>query len=388
MSSLLPTIRTALTKFCKDNEGKETTSDILRAIHEEAYLIKETQDLYDTLDSDPMEQLRDVKPQVQQMKKLLQVTSCRRVWTGPYPDYCGIHTVVTFTKPSSSSSNNTSKNPNNAAKSSTSNGSSSMLQLTFRYERKKRQDIRDGCHIWYSIESSQDYGPKESLLVVQVWAQSSSPSAKRAICMNQNYDDDEGGGWQDMDEEEEDDEAIAEVRNNNDREAGNNASNDAELISADEIDFVENSSSHSSPKQVANKKRKVNGNHSESQSSTEGGRNGAQKIPAHNGEEAVDEQGGFEIGDEQDEEDNDDDDDDDNRASRDSYTAYLDPDLLHEFLDWNGFTMYDGTAFFLLMTFPYYEHEWDIVGYVLAEVFGGDDDNSDDDGKDKDKECH
>jgi hypothetical protein len=32
----------------------------------------------------------------------------------------------------------------------------------------------------------------------------------------------------------------------------------------------------------------------------------------------------------------------------------------------------DATMFFFLMTFPFYEHEWDIVGYLLKAMFDGD----------------
>ena len=69
--------------------------------------------------------------------------------------------------------------------------------------------------------------------------------------------------------------------------------------------------------------------------------------------------------------------------THDSYYVYLDPDLLNEFMNVTGLQpMEEGTAFFLLMTFPFMEHEWDLVGYVLDEVFGCDDDDDDDDEED------
>jgi hypothetical protein len=40
----------------------------------------------------------------------------------------------------------------------------------------------------------------------------------------------------------------------------------------------------------------------------------------------------------------------------------------------NDFASYgDITVFFFLMTFPFYEHEWDIVGFLLKAVFDSDD---------------
>ena len=387
MSSLQPTIRAALTKFCQDNEGKETASDILRAIQEEAYLMKETQDLHDVLTTDPMEQFGEIQSYIERLKTITQVTSCRRLWTAPYPDYCGINAVVTFKKPKRTSSSSTSSLSTASSTTTPLSSNESILQLTFRYERKKRQDIRDGCHVWYSIETSQDYGPKENLLVVQVWAQSSSPSPKRAVCMNRHYDDDdeaeEEGGWEDMDDDEDEEEhaavaAVGNVIHGKGHNVNNNRSSNAELIPADD-DSMESSSHSSAPGRVANKKQKVNGSHLEEQPATGEGGKGSKKASSSGNSDEVDKEGcaGFEVGD-----DNEDDDEEDGNggSERDSYTAYLDPDLLHEFLDWNGFTMNDGTAFFLLMTFPYFEHEWDLIGFVLDEVFGGNDESDDDNG--------
>ena len=67
----------------------------------------------------------------------------------------------------------------------------------------------------------------------------------------------------------------------------------------------------------------------------------------------------------------------DDENEPDSYLAHLDPDVLHEFLNLTKIQtknddMHEGTAFFLLMTFPFYEHEWDLVGFVLEEIFGDD----------------
>jgi len=66
----------------------------------------------------------------------------------------------------------------------------------------------------------------------------------------------------------------------------------------------------------------------------------------------------------------------------DRFVAGIDADLLTQFLQWTRLGPLDDlTAFFLLMTFPFYEHEWDIVGLLLDAVFGmdGDDDDDDDD---------
>jgi hypothetical protein len=74
-----------------------------------------------------------------------------------------------------------------------------------------------------------------------------------------------------------------------------------------------------------------------------------------------------------------DDDDDDGKA--DQYAAGMDPEVVSQFTQavQLGSSIPDITVFFLLMTFPFYEHEWDIVGYLLKEVFDSDDDGEEED---------
>ena len=66
----------------------------------------------------------------------------------------------------------------------------------------------------------------------------------------------------------------------------------------------------------------------------------------------------------------------DDEANRDEFMAFLDPDVMQSFLESAGLQpLDDGTAFFLLMTLPFFEHEWDIVGLVLDQIFGGESDS-------------
>jgi hypothetical protein len=67
---------------------------------------------------------------------------------------------------------------------------------------------------------------------------------------------------------------------------------------------------------------------------------------------------------------------DDTGGDCDRYVAHMDPDALGRFLEWSGLgPINEATAFFLLMTFPFYEHEWDLVGFTLDSVFGFNDDD-------------
>jgi hypothetical protein len=59
----------------------------------------------------------------------------------------------------------------------------------------------------------------------------------------------------------------------------------------------------------------------------------------------------------------------------DRYCAYVDPESLDEFLTFAGLDLNAENSLFFLMTFPFYEHEWDIFGFLLDCVFGNDDES-------------
>jgi hypothetical protein len=71
-------------------------------------------------------------------------------------------------------------------------------------------------------------------------------------------------------------------------------------------------------------------------------------------------------------------------SMKDVFTAGVDPDILQQCLSELGvddpvLSEDDSAAIFLLMSFPFYEHEWDLVGFVLDAAFGPDGDSDDDD---------
>lgn len=61
---------------------------------------------------------------------------------------------------------------------------------------------------------------------------------------------------------------------------------------------------------------------------------------------------------------------------RDRYQAWADPDVFVKFMKWTKLELDESSSIFFFMTFPFYEHEWDLVGFVLDSVFGGGDDES------------
>ena len=57
------------------------------------------------------------------------------------------------------------------------------------------------------------------------------------------------------------------------------------------------------------------------------------------------------------------------RDGTDRFDAYIDPECMERFLEWTGLSMDFESLLFVLMSFPYYEHEWDILGFLLDSMF-------------------
>ncbi len=338
MSNLRPQVRIALESFVASQGENHTATDILRVIQEEATLMKETEDVRDALTSDPYEQFEQIPTKrMERFKRLFQVTVCDRVRCGA--DYARIHAVVAF------------PTVNNMA-------------LTFLYERQPRRGMPLGengacsSQVSYTIELSFNHGQRERLLEVQVWAASNVPCTEPAVCIHneleQEDDDyDDKDGWEDIEEGECGDEnAHLQPKNGNRTKHGT-----AVTACAVSVDSSSNHHADSvSPSGVQAKKKQRTSRKAED--------------PEEMGQSH----------------ENDDDLDNDNENiiendNRDQYVAFLDPDVMQSFLESAGMLpMHDGIAFFLLMTFPFFEHEWDLVGFVLDQFFGGEgDDGGDDD---------
>jgi hypothetical protein len=71
-------------------------------------------------------------------------------------------------------------------------------------------------------------------------------------------------------------------------------------------------------------------------------------------------------------------------SKSDKFAAYIDPDALENLTEWSALELSVTEYFFLLMTFPFYEQEWDLVGFVLDTVFSEDDIGDDEDKEDYD----
>jgi hypothetical protein len=324
MSNLRPQVRSALTSFLTSQDGYHLKTDVLRVIEEEARLMKETERVFDALDTDEMEQLGGIARQISHLKQQLRVSSYDKVRA--LDGYTRIEAVVDI------------------------EWKQNLMQLTFKYERKRRMDGQ-GAHVRYSIEYSANRQQRENLLVVEVWSPQDRPSSGRAICINQSLDhlndegeDDEEAGWEDIDDNNDDDvEAVT--------------GKTKKIATTPKA--IEDSSAPERPNQASKRQKLCDDN------DVQGTKPG--NLPCKNEDE------------------------DESTTDHDEYLAYLDPDLLHEFLKMaNLQPMDEGTAFFFLMTFPFYDHEWDLVGFLLDEIFGGDEDDDDtneieDENKDSDE---
>jgi hypothetical protein len=70
----------------------------------------------------------------------------------------------------------------------------------------------------------------------------------------------------------------------------------------------------------------------------------------------------------------------------DRFGVYINPENVVAFLDRTNLNLNDRSVFYFLLTFPFYEHEWDIPGFVLDALFDDDDDDDDEDDDDDDEE--
>jgi len=74
------------------------------------------------------------------------------------------------------------------------------------------------------------------------------------------------------------------------------------------------------------------------------------------------------------------DNEDNAQHGRDQFMAYIDPDVLMDFMSWielmgegEEVKCYDANIALLLMTFPFYEQEWDLVAFLMDCIYENDD---------------
>ena len=201
-------------------------------------------------------------------------------------------------------------------------------QLVFLFERETADEGR-GTMLKYSIEFASNASRANcKILWVQVIAAGSYPSQKPAINMGDTEDDE----WSDVPSDDQEEDSIEEADQDTD---------EVQVQDTGKEQDCDQEGSH----EIGNQRK---------------------RMKRSNG--TLDEASGPEqtlTGDRDGEED------------CDRFVANMDPDVLVEFIGLVG-EMDEATAFFLLMSFPFYEMEWDLVGFVLDAVFGSQSDSDDD----------
>ena len=78
---------------------------------------------------------------------------------------------------------------------------------------------------------------------------------------------------------------------------------------------------------------------------------------------------------------------DENNGNGDRFGVYINPENVVSFLDRANMNLNEQSVFYLLLTFPFYEHEWDIAGFLLSAL-DDEDDEEDDKYEDEDSEAN
>jgi hypothetical protein len=325
VSSLRDSVCSSLQSFILNHENEFTAQDILRVFEREAHLASQAQLIKDLLQSDPFEHLEtQIRPTtIDRICRMITVQEHHVVLTKA--GYSNILGVVRL------QADERMKRHGAVA---------SHVELTFSYERQiaecnTSETGHGGASLLYFIEVARDSGPTEKLLWIEIFAHGATPSHLPLKNLVSDSDDE----WEDIDEDDE--KAAAEGRGPT-----------AQKRKSDAI--------------------------SSSQSDEPGG-------PAKSGSCNVKDKGvgGCDTKDKSntnhDDIDNQDDDEKENDDDKsDRYRAGMDPEVLSRLIEWTQIgPMDDITAFFLLMTFPFYEQEFEIVGPFLDSVFASDDDDDD-----------
>jgi hypothetical protein len=336
----------AIAKALLDHASDFTATDLLREFRRQSELLGETERVRELLISDPFEHWKEnesLAKKIELLGERLQVIDVHRVAT--LSGYSFIDAVVEIPKKTASRLEERKRNVKEKLKKKmercTIDDRSSVnqintavpsMQLIFRYERRAEESTAntgtrrvdpgiDSPTVCYSIDLTNGLGPVQRLLWVQVWADGHRRT-EHLTPVNLDEDGDVDG-WEDIDEDEDEDEGVDEAPEQKRQRRDNDKVKQTAIKEQSDSMQVE------TPESLAE------------------------------------------------------------RADR--FVAGIDPEVLHLFVEWIGLGSHsnedvsDVTIFFLLMTFPFFEHEWDVIGYLLDSVFGAASENGDD-GEDEESE--
>ena len=332
-----------------------TTEDILRIYHNQISNMFITEQIRSALMLDPFQHLKENIPQKSMDGIINSVSVISHHSVKTLEGYVRTEAIVALIPQDDDvDSNTTESTPNTKNKNANlqnkkrprthrSDDDGGNMKLRFTYTRSSMASIHP-CTVSYTIDlcstvtpgGTHDFAPKP-LLWIQIYAAGVVPSshdASQAININ-NADDDQ---WSDIDD---------------DQESVNSASKETVHSKARDVSSSVAETHSSSAIDAASDMSKSNVDN-EIEPSENGSNDSSDKV--------------------------------------DRYEAGMDPDVVSLLVSYlaalpttpsssekcDNFAGYgDITIFFLLMTFPFYEHEWDIVGFLLHAVF--DNEGSDED---------
>jgi len=188
-----------------------------------------------------------------------------------------------------------------------------------RQNNQNNNSLAPKTIITYKIDYSVDYGKMEQLLGVDVYALGKHPSVEEAIAIDEGQDsedDNSMNGSGDDDEAKECDDRSDTHSNGKENNTKPSPTGDAEF---EEIEMSDHSSS---------------------------GGNDDTENDADNG---------------------------------DRFGVFADPENVVAFLTRANLNLNEQSVFYFLLTFPFYEHEWDICGFLLSGLFDDDDEMEEED---------
>lgn len=336
MGSLRSDIQALLQQFLQEHENEETAVDMLAMVQQEASLLQETTLVHDAIRTDNFECLMDDDGLKNRLMKLMRVTDCHRVHTKDGYSHYTATVQVTADAPMKGQGVASSvslrfeyerhhhhHNNHNQQQMKSDNDDDNMLVENTVNADDEAEEPEPPSVVYY-IDLARDHGPSERMLWVQVFPAGLSPSNKPAMNMsNMMMDDAEGEGgdddeWEDMSDDDDDETSKKKPPSLGKRIREGTIEQPTRSRSNVEMRNVQDTTTQ---------------------------------------EKKTDE--------------NEDDDDDDLTSIPDRYVAGIDPDVMARFLHWTQISLEDElAAFYFLMTFPFYEHEFHLIDYLLEAVFG------------------
>jgi len=283
-------------------------------------------------------------------------------------------------------------------------GRSSDMQDNLKDSNNNNEKFTPKTIVTYKIDYSIDHGKMERLLGVDIYALGEHPSIEEAVPI---LSEEGSENAEEVDTESMDIPENGEEKSECNKEKikcdgkspccdnGNNEMNGCNK-EKNECNKEKNECNSKTPSCCDGKKEKngcnkeKNGCDGEKQCHDNGNSNGNKcnsKKPSRTDDDDGDDAAEFEeieMSDHSSSVRNDDDDDtmednNDNGGGGDRFGVFVNPENIVDFLDRANVNLNEQTVFHFLLTCPFYEHEWDICGFILSALFDDEEEEEEED---------